>query len=503
MTYRQMQSNHYMHSLSSHTKPLIQMKRTSCKYILIVTLAILLPTYISAHNSISTGLMVQDSAVTAGLSIDSCLSLARLYNKDIQRATLNINKAQQVKQQALTKYFPQVQAMAIGYHSLHPMLEMGIDDIDNASVRDLLVTLYGNYGAALGLDNHISLFQYGYIAGVTAMQPISMGGKIVNGNQLAQVGVDAARLQAEITQRDILQQVEESYWLLAGLLEKQTTLTSVINLLDTIHRTVDTAFHAGLVLQTDLLQVELKQSEVQRTQIQLVNGIALARRALAQSIGIDKDSPLYYASLNIEPLQDTGELLIVSSHNQITSGPESDLLSLQVQAAKLQKRVTMADALPQIAIGASYGYSNLQTNILREGFGSKTGNGSVFFTLAIPITGWWEMGHKIQEHDITIRQVLLQQEQMTQMLALRNQQAYDKMLEAYLLVKEYERACRTAQENYRLMSVNYRAGMVTIADLLSAQTTLMQSHNQLTDARIAFRVNTRKYLTLTQQSETL
>ena len=474
------------------------MKRTNSNHILIVLLAILLPTYISAQDATTVQLVASDST---GLSIDSCLALARLNNKDIQQATLNVDKAQQVKQQALTKYFPQVKAMAVGYHSLHPMFEADIDDIGNASVRDLLVTLYGNYGAALGLDNYISLFQYGYMAGVTAIQPIYVGGKIVNGNQLAQVGVDAARLQADISQRDILQQVEESYWLLAGLLEKQATVTAVVNLLDTIHRTVDTAFHAGLVLQTDLLQVELKQSEMQRTQIQLANGIALVRRALAQSIGIDEDSPLYYAPLNIEPLQDIDERLVVSVHDHNTAGPESELLSLQVQAARLQKRMAMADAMPQVAMGASYGYSNLQTNILRDGLGSKTGNGAVFFTVAIPITEWWETGHKMQEQEIALQQARLQQEQMTQMLALRNQQAYDQMQEAYLLVKEHERACRTAEENYRLMSVNYRAGMATITEFLSAQTTLMQSRNQLTDARIAFRVNTRKYLTLTQQTE--
>ena len=146
------------------------------------------------------------------LTIDSCLSLARQNNKELRYAELNIEKAQQVKNQAFTNYFPQVKATAIGYHSLHPMVEVGIDDINNASVRDLLTTLYGNYGAALGLDNTISLFQYGYQAGVTALQPVYMGGKIVAGNQLAKVGVEAARLQTQITERDLLEQVEERYW---------------------------------------------------------------------------------------------------------------------------------------------------------------------------------------------------------------------------------------------------------------------------------------------------
>ena len=117
------------------------------------------------------------------LTLDSCLSLAQRNNKQLQSARLDVDKAQQVKNQAFTKYFPQVKATAVGYHSLYPMVEVGIDDIGNASVRDLLATLYGNYGAALGLENNLSLFQYGYQVGVTALQPVYMGGKIVAGNQ--------------------------------------------------------------------------------------------------------------------------------------------------------------------------------------------------------------------------------------------------------------------------------------------------------------------------------
>ena len=71
------------------------------------------------------------------LTFDSCLSLARQINKELRRAELDIEKAQQVKNQDITNYFPQVKATAIGYHSLHPMVEIGIEDFNNASVRDL------------------------------------------------------------------------------------------------------------------------------------------------------------------------------------------------------------------------------------------------------------------------------------------------------------------------------------------------------------------------------
>ena len=448
------------------------------------------------------------------LTIDSCLSLARQNNKELRHAELNIKKAQQVKNQAFTNYFPQVKATAIGYHSLHPMVEVGIDDINNASVRDLLTTLYGNYGAALGLDNTISLFQYGYQAGVTALQPVYMGGKIVAGNQLAKVGVEAARLQTQITERDLLEQVEESYWLVVGLTEKQQTLQTVTALLDTIHRTVQVAVNAGLALQTDLLKVELRQSEIHRTQIQLDNGLVLAKRALWQAISQTTKSPTSptppkegladYMNLQVEPIS-TDTIMLVPLFEggggvvgTLGNSPESSLLSLQVRAAELQRRMHIADALPQVAVGAHYGYSNMQANFLRHGLGNKTGNGAIFMSVSVPLTDWWKTGHKIREDNIAVEQARLEEQHTNELLGLRTQQAYDKTVEAYSLVSENRHALDIARENYRLSGVNYRAGTGTITDLLTAQTTLLQAENNLTDAIIAYCVNLRRYTDLTK-----
>lgn len=468
------------------------MRRISPKYLLALTITVL--PILSGNAQV--------------LTLDSCLALARQNNKELHRAELDIEKAQQVKNQAFTNYFPKVKATAIGYHSLHPMVEVGIDDINNASVRDLLTTLYGNYGAALGLDNTISLFQYGYQTGVTALQPVYMGGKIVAGNQLAQVGVEAARLQTQITERDLLEQVEESYWLVVGLTEKQQTLQAVTALLDTIHRTVQVAVNAGLALQTDLLKVELRQSEIHRTQIQLDNGLALAKRALWQAISPTTQSPTSptppkeglpdYNSLQVEPIGADSALNPPPLKDGAGEVLESSLLSLQVRAAELQRRMHIADALPQVAVGAHYGYSNMQANFLRNGLGNKTGNGAVFVSVSVPLTDWWKTGHKIREDNIAVEQARLEEQHTNELLGLRTQQAYDKTVEAYSLVSENRHALDIARENYRLSGVNYRAGMGTITDLLTAQTTLLQAENNLTDAIISYRVNLRRYTDLTK-----
>lgn len=435
---------------------------------------------------ITTGLAAQ------GLTLDSCLALALQNNPSLRKSELNVKRAQEVKAQALTKYFPQVQGTAFGFHALHPIIEIGIDDIGNASVRDLLTTLYGNYGAALGLDNTLNLFEHGYMVGVTAVQPLFMGGKIVAGNQLAKVGVEAARLQADIEQREQLEQVEQSYWLVYGLQQKQAIIDDANRLLDTLYTAVEAAVQAGLALPVDLTQVQIKRDEIERLNIQLNSGLRLARRALALAIGVSDGDSLTLAEQQVEV-----DKLLPADTTVATK--EQQLLALQVKAAELERRMALADALPQLAVGANYSYGNWQTNLLRNGLGSKTGNGALFVTLNVPLTGWWEVGHKLKEKQYAIEQAKIDADFLGVQLDLRTKQAYDKMIEAAQVLLLQERAALHAHEAYEMKKANYEAGMTTIAELLQAQTAETQAQADLTDAQIAYKVQMKRYKDLIAQ----
>ncbi len=420
------------------------------------------------------------------LTLDSCMQLARMNSPSLRKSQLDIKRAEEVKAQAFTKYFPQVQGTAFGYHALHPLVDIGIEDISNAGVRDLLTTLYGNYGAALGLDNMLNLFQYGYMVGVSAVQPLFAGGKIIAGNRLAKIGVEAAQLQSQIAERDQLEQVEESYWLVYSLMQKQHIVDDALMLLDTLYSAVDASVKAGLALPSDLTRVQLHRDEILRRQLQINSGLRLARRALALSVGLPDGDSVMVA-------EQTAETEVVLPADTIAQTAEQQLLSLQLRAAELERRMALADALPQLAVGANYSYSHWQSNIFRNGLGSKTGNGALFVTLNVPLTGWWETAHKLKEKQYAVDQARIDEEYIGAQLNLRTRQTYDQMAEAAALLNIQQRAAAHAEEAWKQADANYQAGRITIAELLQSQTEYTQARSDLADAQIAYRIAARRY----------
>lgn len=422
------------------------------------------------------------------LSLDSCKALALQNNLTLKNAAADVAAAQEVKKQAFTKYFPNVSAIAGGYYAAKPLFEYGIDNIENASARQFLHNLYYEYGASLGLPDRISLCENGLMVGATVVQPVYMGGQIVNGNKLAKVGIEAAELKEQLTEEQILQQVEEYYWLVVSLQEKKKTLQQALVFLDTLRRDVTTAAEAGLVSKNDVLKVKLKWTEIYANREKVQNGIQLATFALGQMIG-----------------QNTGVLILTDTIGEISEWQarwtdagtavmgrkESQLLDLQVNAEELKKKMALGETLPHLTIGGTASYGNLV-------FDHFTANALAFTTLQVPLTGWWEASHKLKEHDILIQKAENERADFTQKMYLETLQAWNNVDDAYHQYQLAGLALQDAEANLHDVKTDYDAGLVPVSELLEAQTLLLQAQNQLTDTLIDLKLKAERYKTLTK-----
>ena len=429
-------------------------------------------------------------AQTPVLTLDSCFALAKANNAQLLTDQLEIQKAQEVKAQVFTKHFPQVSISYLAYYAARPIIEYGINDIQDddlgAFLSALITTLNDPEGANMGLPTEINLMEKGHGVNATAMMPVYAGGRILNGNRLANVGIEAAQLKAEVSERDMLENIESTYYLVLGLQDKVHTVESALALTDSLDHIVEVALKAGLITKSDKLRLALKQNELKANQLQLSNGIVLASQLLCQQIGISYPED----GLTL----DTASFSIKNHANTLRENfirPEQQLLQLQIDAEKLRKKLTIGEALPQVGIGGTYSYGNLVRKY--------KDNAIALAQVSIPLTQWWETSHKLKEHNIAIREAELMQKDLTEKMSLQVKQAYNQMVEAEALMQSDKAALDMAQENYRLAELNYRAGMNTITDVLEAHALLLQAKNAITDRQITYLTARRRYHDLSGQ----
>lgn len=421
------------------------------------------------------------------LSLDSCKAMALRNNAEIKNATLDVLVARQVQQQVLTKYFPNVSALAGGYYALNPLVEFGIDDVNNAEARQWLHNMYAEYGAALGLPNTLSMCERGYTVGATAIQPVFMGGQIVNGSRLAKLGVQAAELQQNLTRDKLLRQVEENYWLVVSLQDKKQMVEQALIFLDTLQRDVTAAFNAGLVTQNDKLKVTLKQHEMKSNMLKLNNGITLANMALCQLVGMEYSESIWLA--------DTIGTVVGCSAKEasaaVTGRKEYQLLNLNVRAEQLKKQVLIGETLPHLTLGLGASYGCLV-------FERSRFNGLAFALLQVPLTNWWEASTKIKQQQMKIQQAENDRDDLTRKMELETRQAWNNLEEAADQVALMETTVQDAEVNLQTSNINYRAGLIPVSELLEAQTLYRQAQDQLVEAKISYQNALSRYRMLTE-----
>lgn len=434
--------------------------------------------------SLLTAYGTQTSAQT--LTLDSCLALARKHNADIRTSQLEVLKAQEVKRQAFTKYFPQLQLGAFGYYAAEPLIRFGLEDIQSNDMRELLELIYEIAETSTDVKKELTLMKKGASVSGTVVQPIFVGGRIVNGNRLAKLGVEAAELQATAKMRDVMENIESSYYLVTGLQQKVATLEAALNLIDSLDHTVDVALANGLVTKADALQVQLKRNEMLANQQMLTSGIRLSKRLLCQQIGIEYSDDIVFeepSSPSLPPLNFNKTLQPDSLR------PEMQLLRINVEAEKLKKKMTIGEHLPQIAfIGIGFYGNIIKTD--------PSANGIAMLSLQVPLTAWWENAHKIHQHNIAIEEAQIMRDNYTNMMSLEEEKAYSDMVDAYMLMKSDSSALEVAQENYRLANLNYEAGNATLSEVLQAHALLLQAENAITDRHTTYVVARRRLLDL-------
>ncbi len=408
-------------------------------------------------------------------SLDECLAEAVKNNLSLRNANNQIAMSEEQRKEAWTKYFPAITASGTGFMAEKSLIQMNVMGIDMAFAKN------------------------GVMAGVQAMQPVFMGGQIINSNKLAKVGEDAARLQRGLTENEIRLSTEQYYWQVVQLKEKLNTLDHLDRQLESVRKDAQAAVDAGIRNRNDLLQVQLRQNEVKTQRIQVENAISTMKDLLAQVMGHanetfdvnykSAESSAVFAVAETCSLPESPQQLYQSPESSLTQTNEYQLLDKQIESNKLQYKLSVGKNLPTVAVGGGYTYNNIM---------DKSQNNLVgMLTVSVPISNWWGGSHDMKRQKIQIVKALNDKQDKSELLMVKMRKAWNDMNDAYKQITIAKESVEASTENLRLNTDYYHAGTSTITDLLDAQTLYQQSRDKYVESYTNYEVKKREYLQAT------
>lgn len=440
------------------------------------------------------------AAAQRTLTLQECRQLCRDNDYRLRNAELDILSARARKGEALAEFFPSVSASAMAFKALNPFIDIGVTDILGKNEAAWNINGYWEeFASQNALPTRYRTLEYGYSASLSLTQPLFAGGRIVTGNRLASLGVEAATLQKEISVQSVLKQLDEKYWQVVSLQEKQKTLQGALELLDSLQKDVRSAMGAGLLTESDLLQVRLRSSELKSTSSKLKGGLRLAKMDLLNMISFSYSSLTAVAD-SLRPFID--DIVLADSlsgflppeeywmdEEQMAAGmEESRLLELRGEAKSLERKMTVGEALPSVGAGALYGYG--------KSIGDGRLNGAVFAVVKMPLTDWGKTSQKLRRCDYEIRKAANEKEYLDAQLVLRARQAWLELNTAWEQMLVSEESAGYAATVFEHQKASFGAGMSTLSELLQVENALRQSEDALLDSRMEYRKALNAYLLL-------
>ena len=406
-------------------------------------------------------------------TLDQLKQLAVENNYNLRSARNAIQQSKEQKSEAFTKYFPTVSAVGAGITMNKYLLEADL------SLPDGLASQLPPAVSAAWPTN-IAFMKNGVFGSVSAIQPVFMGGQIINGNKLAKAGVEASEIQLEASEDQVELSTEQYYWQVVSLKEKLLTLNAIHQMLVELEKDVNNRVRVGAVNRNDLLQVQLRKGEVESSQLEVEQSLSTLSQLLAQHVGIANESIDVVLPADLVDMGKSGEPAIPANLRQdhqsaLNATPQYRLLEKNVEVHRLQHRLKVGSNMPKVGVGADYSWNNLMND-------GGRGTGTLFAFVQIPISGWWGGAHAIKKQKLALDDAREQLTDNGQKLVIHMNSSWAAVETSHKKLLIAHNAIIQAEENLRLNKDYYRVGSTKMSDLLLAEQQYQAACDRYTDA---------------------
>lgn len=438
-------------------------------------------------------------------SLDSLRARAVSNNKSLLMAGQKKVAASYTRKSAATNYLPKVSATGaymytsrelslLSDEQKHTLSNIGTGL--SAMVPNLapMSSTINSVGQGVVDALHTDTRNAGIVA-VTLTQPIYMGGKIRAYNKITQYAEEAAGTLYDKELQDIIVDVDEAYWNLVALYSKKKLAEGYKALVDKLEGDVEKLEKEGMATKADLLSVKVKVNEAGVTLIQVNNGIELSRMNLCRICGLDMNEPVEVEDAIDEKNQNANIMgqvdMFSSKSDNLVQQAESNRKELQ--ALGLQNRIydekiklARAEYLPKVALMGGYLASN--PSVFNSFERKMKGMWNVGITLNVPILTWGDRSYKVKSAKAEALMHRYETEEVKEKIELQVNQCRQKLQESMERYQTTLRSVDEAEENLRYANLGMKEGVITLSNVMEAQTAWLKAKSEWVNAQVDVRL---------------
>jgi outer membrane protein len=321
-----------------------------------------------------------------------------------------------------------------------------------------------------------------YVARASFQQPIFTGWKLQGAADNASHQAEATRSDVDRDKGELVFNIKSAYWNLFRAREIKRLADENVAQVSAHLEDSENLMKQGLVTSNDLLKVKVQLSNSTILQSDASNSVQLATIVFNSTVGLPLQSDIEITSSLTPTTKEFGELekLLATAFVQ---RPEILAMESRIKASDAAIVSAAGGWFPQIFLTGNYYYSRPNQRIipLQDEFKDTWDVGvSIQFDLWNSLSTVHQTSQARSQHEQNKDFLVTLKDGVT----LEVTQNYLNYRQAKERIRLSEMSVQQANENYRMASEKFKAGLTTSSELLDAEVLLLQSKLQLTQALV-------------------
>jgi outer membrane protein len=392
------------------------------------------------------------------LTLKESIQLALERNLEVQVAKEEVTFARERRKEARTGFLPKFQADYSYRRPSERTTTFGGVDFENEDKN-----------------------QYRFTG--TVAQPLFTGFETLSTYQLADMGLDVAKIQLQRTRLDLILRVKEAYLEIVRADKIREVAEQSVKQLQEGVRVAENFVKVGLSPKIDLLDAETRLGQAELQLIRAVNDLRVARARLNTILREPIDS-----SFAVEDILSTQSYKrSYESSQEIAMEHRPELLEAKKNVAIAEKEITLvkSDYYPDITLSVNYYRRGDDPTVDgsdfvdREDWDIVAGATWTFFE-------WGKTRYATNQQRARLRQAKEDFEQIKDSILLEVKTAFLTLKASEDGIRVAQKQVVSAEENFRISQERYKEQVATATEVLDAQTRLTEAKTNYTNAQVIF-----------------
>jgi len=325
------------------------------------------------------------------------------------------------------------------------------------------------------------------VAGLQLSQQL-FNQQVFTGLQAAKSSEAYYRLNAQLTQEQVVEQVANTYYQVLVNKQQLNVIDTNIKNVKIVEKIIANQYQNGLAKKIDVDRINVNLTNLTTQRAEAENGITMLENQLKLAMGMPIQRQI---TLPSSELTEVNPNPVLADTVNLASRTEMKLLDVQGKLLNLQRKAYVSEYYPTLALSANYNYNSqsngfdfLKSNRNAIGFDAS----AIGLTLRVPIFNGFLTRSKVRQADVEIKQYEVDRRETTNSLNMAYENAKIQLRNSINTINAQKKNAELAREIYVSTQNNYNNGLASLTDLLDTENALTQAQNSYTQALLNYKI---------------